>query len=133
MTVQNGVYRCAVAVAGVSDLRMMYDREMNERGRGRLLKKNLREELGDLDRLGDVSPRRLADKADAPILLIHGRDDTVVDFKQSTVMADALKDAGKPFEMVELVGEDHNLSNGKTRQQMLQSAMAFVQRHNPAE
>ena len=133
VTVQNGVYRCAVAVAGVSDLRMMYEREMNERGRARLLKKNLREELGDLDRLGDVSPRRLADKADAPILLIHGRDDTVVDFKQSTVMADALKDAGKPFEMIELVGEDHNLSNGKTRQQMLQSAVAFVQRHNPAE
>ena len=133
VTVQNGVYRCAVAVAGVSDLRMMYEREMNERGRGRLLKKNLREELGDLDRVGDVSPRRLADKADAPILLIHGRDDTVVDFKQSTVMADALKDAGKPFEMIELVGEDHHLSNGKTRQQMLQSAVAFVQRHNPAE
>jgi dipeptidyl aminopeptidase/acylaminoacyl peptidase len=47
-------------------------------------------------------------------------------------MADALKDAGKPYEFVELKGEDHWLSRSDTRDQMLQAAVAFVQKYNPA-
>jgi dipeptidyl aminopeptidase/acylaminoacyl peptidase len=133
VTVQNGVYRCAVAVAGVSDLRMMYDTDMFESGRNRFLKANRQEELGDLDKLGEISPRRLAAKADAPILLIHGRDDTVVPYRHSQVMADALNDAGKPYEMVQLVDEDHWLSRASTRMQMLAAAVAFVQKYNPPD
>jgi dipeptidyl aminopeptidase/acylaminoacyl peptidase len=82
---------------------------------------------------GDSSPRRFADRADAPILLIHGRNDTVVAFEQSTRMADALKDAGKPHRLVELREEDHWLSRPATRLQMLEEAVAFVQKHNPAD
>jgi len=44
------------------------------------------------------------------VLLIQGCDDTVVDFEQSRVMADALDDAGKTYRLVELDGEDHWLS-----------------------
>ena len=74
-----------------------------------------------------------SNKADAPIMLIHGRDDTVVAYDQSLKMADALKDAGKPYEFVELKGEDHWLSLGETRKAMLEAAVDFVQRHNPAD
>ena len=47
-------------------------------------------------------------------------------------MADALKEAGKPYEMVVLREEDHWLSRSATRQQMLDAAMRFVSQHNPA-
>jgi dipeptidyl aminopeptidase/acylaminoacyl peptidase len=48
-------------------------------------------------------------------------------------MADALKDAGKPYELVVLRDEDHWLSHTETREQMLLEAMRFIQKHNPAD
>jgi dipeptidyl aminopeptidase/acylaminoacyl peptidase len=132
VTLQQGLYRCAVSVAGVSDLKMRYDSELYEGGGNRFLRANLEQEMGDPSTYDEVSPRRFAAQADAPILLVHGKDDTVVPFNQSTAMADALKDAGKPYEMVVLNQEDHWLSRGETRNQMLEAAVAFVEKYNPA-
>lgn len=73
----------------------------------------------------------MADRADAPILLIHGKDDTVVPHEQSALFAEALKRAGKPYELISLKGEDHNLARSDTRLQMLEATMAFLRKHNP--
>lgn len=132
VTLQKGLYRCAVAVAGVSDLSDMYWTDFRESGGNRMLKRNLTESLGAPATFAEVSPRKHARDADAPILLIHGKDDTVVPFGQSTAMADALRDAGKPVEFVTLREEDHWLSRTATRQQMLEAAVGFVAKHNPA-
>lgn len=132
ITLQNGLYRCSVAVAGVSDLGIFLRREYNESG-SRELRDGWLEMMGARSNLEEVSPRTFAAKANAPILLIHGRDDTVVPYQQSRIMADALKDAGKPFEFVELEGEDHWLSRSQTRQQMLAAAVKFVLEHNPPD
>jgi len=91
------------------------------------------EQLGPPGRYREISPRFHADQADAPILLIHGRDDTVVSFEHSAEMADALEDAGKPHQLLELEGEDHWLSLGKTRLAMLEASVAFVMQHNPPD
>lgn len=133
VTLQQGLYRCAVSVAGVSDLRLLYATDLRESGGSKMLGKALREQLGDPKGYAEVSPRRLAARADAPVLLIHGKDDTVVAYNQSTVMADALKDAGRPHELVTLAGEDHWLSRPETRKQMLTATMRFVEAHNPAD
>jgi dipeptidyl aminopeptidase/acylaminoacyl peptidase len=66
-----------------------------------------------------------------PVLLIHGKDDTVVPYVQSEDMADALRRANKPFEFVTLNGEDHWLSRSETRLQMLQALVKFLETHNP--
>ena len=133
VTLQTGLYRCAVSVAGVSDLPMMIETDKRESGYDNMLARNLKVMIGAGRDLKEVSPRRFAGKTDAPVLLIHGKDDTVVPIKQSQVMADALKDAKKPFEFVILPGEDHWLSKGETRLKMLTSAIAFVEKHNPAK
>ena len=78
-----------------------------------------------------VSPARIADKASAPILLIHGESDTVVPIEQSRMMEKALRQAGKPVELVVMPGEDHWLSLEATRQLMLSRAVAFVEQHAP--
>ena len=65
------------------------------------------------------------DAIKVPVLLIHGRDDTVVSFDQSTVMFDAMKHAKKDVEMVTLKNEDHWLSHSETRLQMLQVVSGF--------
>lgn len=132
VTLQQGLYRCAVAVAPVADLGSLFVDEGGGRRSG-MFRRSLLEELGPRSGFAEVSPRRFADRADAPILLIHGRDDTVVPFDQSKDMADALKDAGKPYRLIELREEDHWLSRPATRLQMLEEAVAFVAEHNPAD
>jgi dipeptidyl aminopeptidase/acylaminoacyl peptidase len=72
-----------------------------------------------------------ADRSNIPVLLIHGKDDTVVPFEQSLIMQGALQAAGRHVELVTLASEDHWLSRGATRLQMLQSAMDFLARYNP--
>ncbi len=133
VTLQQGLYRCAVAVAGVSDLELMFREDFQQSGTNPMLKRSYIEELGPRSGFKDVSPRRFASQADAPILLIHGKHDTVVNFEQSEKMAEELKRAAKPYEMVVLDKEDHWLSRSETRKQMLAAAMAFVQKYNPAD
>ena len=82
--------------------------------------------------LDSISPARQAAKADAPVLLIHGENDTVVPIEQSQLMEKALRQAGKPVELVTMAGEDHWLSIEATRQLMLERTVAFVEKHNPA-
>ncbi len=133
-----GVYHCAVSVAGISDLKSF------------LLWVNRREASGDhisqryWDRfmgvesykdlaLDSISPIRRVDRIDVPVLLIHGRDDTVVPYEQSDMMFGALKKARKNVSLVTLKKEDHWLSRSETRLQMLQSAMDFIKANNPAD
>ncbi|RKF19421.1 S9 family peptidase [Altericroceibacterium spongiae] len=134
VTIQQDQYRCAISYSGVSDLQLMYRTGyIEESGRSKLTQQRLLEELGPRDNLVEYSPDKQADRANAPILLIHGMDDTVVPFAHSKRMADALKDAGKPYKLVELEGEDHWLSRSSTRNRMLKEALSFVQKYNPAD
>lgn len=133
VTLQQGLYRCAVAVAPITDLKVTFNTDYRESGRNRMVHRSLLEELGPRDRFDAISPRKQAHLADAPILLIHGREDTVVPFRQSKLMADALEDAGKPFELVDLEEEDHWLTRSRTRLRMLEAAMEFVLEHNPPD
>ena len=135
-TLDKGVYRCAASVAGPADLRRMLidSNKLYSTSNNSTLRYWLRfmgaEGLKDPD-LAAISPAKLADKVEIPILLIHGQDDTIVPYVQSTLMADALKKAGKPVELVTLPSEDHWLSRGATRLQMLTSVVGFLEKNNP--
>lgn len=137
-TLDPGVYRCAVSVAGPSDLRkMLLSVRDAHNGRTSAAQRYWLRFMGadgikDPD-LAAISPAKLADKVTIPVMLIHGKDDTVVRYDQSQTMADALKKAGKPYEFVTLDGEDHWLSRGATRLKMLTETVAFVEKHNPPE
>ena len=80
-----------------------------------------------------ISPIEHVGAVTVPMLLIHGRDDTVVRFEQSDDMFSAMKHAKKDVEMVTLKNEDHWLSRSETRLQMLKSTVAFLHAHNPPE
>ncbi|MET0363353.1 MAG: S9 family peptidase [Sphingobium sp.] len=133
VTLQKGLYRCAVAVAGVSDVAKMASTDITESGDNQTVKRAIRAEVGAHRDLRAVSPVNFAAQADAPVLLIHGKDDVVVLYDQSADMASALRKAGKPVEFVTLPGEDHWLSRSATRLSMLESAVAFVEKHNPPD
>ncbi len=133
-TLDPGHYRCAVAVAGVSDLRRMLTWSANRYGEKSETTRYWTRFMGggcNDPALDEISPLRHAARADAPILLIHGKDDTVVPYEQSALFAEALKRAGKSVDLVTLKGEDHDLARGETRLRMLEATLAFLQTHNP--
>jgi len=133
VTIQQGLYRCAVSVAGVANVQKMVTTDIQESARNLTVIRALRSEVGVLRDLKAISPSDFAARADAPILLIHGADDIVVPFDQSRLMASALARAGKPHELVRLAGEDHWLSRGETRLAMLKASLAFIEKHNPPD
>lgn len=135
-TLDPGIYRCAIAGAGVSDLPKMMlwvtgGSHSENRGAARYWKRNMgANRVGDAA-LAQVSPDQFADRVTIPLLLIHGRQDTVVPYSQSELMAAAMTRAGKPFEFVTLENEDHHLQDEAERQKMLKASIAFLERNNP--
>ncbi len=128
-----GIYRCAASYGGVSDLRSMMVSEGKQSGdRNNHAIRYWKRYLGDPTKWDAASPLRNTDKVTIPLLLIHGKDDTVVDYMQSKLMAEALQKAGKPVELVTLSGEDHWLSRSETRLTMLTAIVAFIEKYNPA-
>ena len=123
-----GLYRCAVSYAGVSDLGAMrkYDgRFLYGKTRGAWLKTQAPD-------FKSVSPRFGAAGFDMPILLVHGREDKRVPVKQSRMMAEELKQAGKPYEYLEQPLADHHFSRGEDRLEFLTRMKTFLDRYNPA-
>jgi dipeptidyl aminopeptidase/acylaminoacyl peptidase len=125
------LYACAASINGVSDLPQLIDSQRRRGGN----------ESGALaywlDHIGSPSDPEVASKSPArsastfrvPVLLLHGREDAIVPFQQSQLMAEALGKAGKPVTFVVLDGEDHWLSRSTTRIQVLHSLEDFLARH----
>ena len=138
VTLDPGVYRCAVSVAGISDLKTMLQWEKRrENGGDHLGTRYWNRYMGvsgpDDPALDAISPIRHIDNVNVPVLLIHGKDDTVVAYEQSEIMLKALKKANRKVELVTMKKEDHWLSRGETRLLMLQSSMAFLKANNPPD
>ncbi len=133
-----GVYRCAVSVAGISDLHgwLQWVNHQNY-GRDTAAQRYWERFIGasgpDDASADAISPLRHVDAITVPVLLVHGKDDTVVPFEQSQLMYDALKGAHKDVQLLPLAGEDHWLSRSETRLEMLKTSVAFLREHNPPD
>lgn len=132
-TLTPDLYKCAVSYAGVSDLPAVLGHIVSQSGRDSTQLSYWRWHIlgdeQDYDRAAAKSPINNARAATAPVLLIHGEDDTVVDASQSRRMAEALDAAGKPNKLVMMKSEDHWLSREPTRRQLLQESVAWVEQH----
>lgn len=138
VTVQQHLYRCAVSMAGVADLGLFLTNKTADSGALSSTTRFWRKFMGvtsdwTYSQILDVSPVKLADRADAPILLIHGDNDTTVPIDQSQAMDRALKAAGKPVEFITLPGADHGLLEQDARVAMLKASVAFVMKYDPPD
>ncbi|HEX4292936.1 MAG TPA: S9 family peptidase [Rhizomicrobium sp.] len=131
-----GVYRCAVADAGVSDPQgFLRWNEHRDHSSDDITMRYWERFMGvtgsDDPKLAEISPLAHVSSITIPILLTHGPDDTVVPIRQSEEMDSALRAAGKPVTFVRLSGEDHWLSRSETRLQMLTATVDFLEANNP--
>ncbi|UYY77457.1 alpha/beta hydrolase family protein [Sphingomonas sp. R1] len=122
------LFRCAVSFAGVSDLGRMvaYDSQFLGGGQG---KDWMKAQAPDFRA---VSPLYHAEEFSTPILIVHGKKDRRVPFKQSKLMAERLAAAGKPFEFIEQPEGDHHFTRGEDRLSFLKALEAFLAKYNPA-
>lgn len=107
----SALLKCVVSIAGVSDLR-----ELKSDAGFFSHYKVVGEMIGkDRGKLKEYSPRLHANQVKAPVLLIHGTEDCIVEPDQTKLMADALRAADKPFEQVLIEDTDHYFVNQNTR------------------
>jgi len=128
-----GKYKCVASVAGLSDLERMMKSDRRKYGRSHWAISYWERQYGgdnfDWDELEAISPVNFADQFEAPVLLIHGRKDTVVPIEQSKIMRKALLKADKEVTLRELKGEDHWLSYGESRLETLRALASFIEEH----
>jgi len=120
---RNGdLYKCAVSIAGVSDLQqLVYDERFFVSG------SIAREQIGtQRDKLREDSPLRHVDTINMPVLLVHGDRDYQVDVDHSRRMNAALKKAGKPHRAVIIPNATHQLQRQSERITLLTEVEKFL-------
>jgi dipeptidyl aminopeptidase/acylaminoacyl peptidase len=129
------LYSCAVSVNGISDLQALMQEEVPMYGTGVRYISSAQswwtERIGSPtdSALEKRSPIHAVSAIVAPILIVYGTGDGVVANSQSEKMAKALTSAGKPVTVVKLPDEDHWLSRGETRVQLLEALDTFLSAH----
>ena len=106
------LYRAAISICGVGDLPDMMAWENREDDTpGKQIYSFWTKRIGDPATAGATleaaSPRRRAGEIVCPVLLVHGVDDRIVPVIQSRRMRDALRDAGKTVDLIEVADAGH--------------------------
>ena len=126
------LYRCAVAIASVSDLQGMIRYNRTRYGTQHWTVAYWDEAMNGVDEerrastLRDASPVFHADQIQIPVLLIHGHSDSVVPVDQSRDMRNALRNSGADFEYIEIEDGDHWLSSVEMRTRVLSELERFL-------
>jgi dipeptidyl aminopeptidase/acylaminoacyl peptidase len=116
------LYRCSASIAGVSDLKDLFDESRNFSNRA-----IVREQLGkNKDKLREDSPVRHAAQISIPVFLIHGDNDIQADVDHSREMASALKRAGKTYQAIFLKDATHQLDRKSDRVTLLTELEKFL-------
>jgi dipeptidyl aminopeptidase/acylaminoacyl peptidase len=120
------LYRCAVSIAGVSDIiDLQADWRFYYGGRAAM-----RELAGtDTEELKAISPKRNAAQIKVPVLLVHGTHDARVDVDHSRDMAKALARAKVPHELLIIEDGDHSLTRSPWRLALYRKLEAFLAAH----
>lgn len=130
-----GLFRCAISSAGVSSIPQLIllasidnqnnrdwdeDEYAQEFYSGEITK----------DKLASISPHLLASEETLPLLLLHGKLDTVVRYKHSERMFAKLRNLGhKQVYLLTAPGADHWFGETETRQILLSDALYFINNH----
>jgi pimeloyl-ACP methyl ester carboxylesterase len=124
------LFKCAVSVAGISDLDDFIGWRKRNWGRDSEGYTYWLKAIGDPDKdekkLQEVSPLQLVDKIKVPILLIHGTDDGIVPIAQSRAMKKALDKSGRKTELIELEKEGHSYWSDDNEMRALSNIDAFL-------
>jgi dipeptidyl aminopeptidase/acylaminoacyl peptidase len=122
------MFKCAVGMAGVYDLPLLYSRGDVEKSRRGV--NFLKDAVGDDEKdLQARSPVYSARSITAKVLLLHGADDFRAPLEHAKRMREALVEAGNPPEWIVEGGEDHGFSNPENRVSAYTRILEFIDRN----
>ena len=108
------LFKCGVALAGVSDLRRMLHDD-SDMSKDAVVREVVRHRLGDASEMkatfDSVSPVKHADRIVAPLLLVHGDLDQRVPVSHGKQMHEAMTDLKKDVEWIEFPDEGHGIGH----------------------
>lgn len=126
------LYKTVVSIAGDADLLESLAFSRQEDGSDSSAYgywvKTIGDPKADREALVAASPALRAAEIKAPVLLIHGAEDTVVTPKQSKIMAKALKEAGKSYELIEMKGVGHRDWSDANWTMLLEKSVAHIRK-----
>jgi dipeptidyl aminopeptidase/acylaminoacyl peptidase len=127
------VYRCAISVAGVSNLvdQSRYVVNEGDEDEGNYIRRSIGDPRRDRDRLMARSPAEHAANVRIPVLLLHGDQDGVVPVEHSRKMERALRRAGANVRYVEIKGEGHSYWSDENETTIYREVEAFLAQHLP--
>ena len=123
------LYKAAVAVAGPADLAQFMDDRKSyglDNPYYQYWVRTLGDPKADLAALQASSPARRAAEIKAPVLLVHGLEDSNVLPNQSRIMAAALRAAGKSVVHLEIRGADHSDWDEDAERKLATESVAFL-------
>lgn len=128
----SGKLGCAASVNGVTDPLIRKSRfSAGSESENYLTRSMGLDEFSSDAETQAITPRKRTEEITAPVLLIHGKEDTRVRFTQAEIMAEKMN--RKPgFKLVEMPGEDHFLQSTKARHLVLSETLGFVAANHPA-
>ena len=119
------LFRCAVDIAGVSDLSLLIDE-----GHDWISSESVKKQIGvNAEKLKRDSPHLHAEEFKVPLLILHGKMDAQVPFEQSEVMDKALTRAHVTHRFAVVPEADHQFSQVKDRATLLKETEAFLGEH----
>jgi dipeptidyl aminopeptidase/acylaminoacyl peptidase len=124
-----GTFKCSVAIAGVSDIRVQAERSDTRRSRGG---RNFLREAWGMDDPKYVAANSAIDqvqKFNVPVLIIHGEDDPRVPIENAREMRDALEKAGKPVEYMTRPKEGHGFFKEENNVDRYKITEAFLEKY----
>ncbi|HYW17339.1 MAG TPA: alpha/beta fold hydrolase [Allosphingosinicella sp.] len=127
------IYRCAISMAGVSDVRAMLKYDGRALVATRYSKLWRRKVEGEERRdLAAVSPLQQAARLNVPVLIAHGERDSNVPVDQSRQMIEALKKRGARVQSAFYPNSGHGFTLSADSVDFMKRVEAFLEMHNPA-
>lgn len=121
------LWTCAVDVVGIANFVSFLERT------GPWRRKHRSAEYGDLEHdremLERISPLNHIDNVEAPLLVIHGKNDPRVPLFEAEQVVEALQKRGREVELKVYDNEGHGLSKRPNRIDGYATAGAFLKRH----
>jgi dipeptidyl aminopeptidase/acylaminoacyl peptidase len=123
------LFRCGISYAGVTDVRALTRGSLTgelRREEQTILRQRIGDYRADQKHLDAISPVRLVEKIQAPILLAYGAKDPKVKIEQARDLAKALKKKRKKFELIIEPNEGHGFFSEKAQTNLFNRIEAFL-------
>lgn len=123
-------FDCVISVSGISDLyTMIKDRERNGYYSGNVIDDDNPDAIdANIEALKAVSAINFLDKLHAPVLLIHGDNDTRVHFEQSQWFKENAPE-GKTVNYIRIKDGTHFFDDVESKQVLYREIGAFLEQH----